>query len=78
MSDWGTPLPELTEVRHAAVALEQEGYDVHTVRIVLNGQHGGFDVEIEATDEDLEDYVAHYRLERHGHLEQTKAPQLLL
>jgi hypothetical protein len=30
--------------------------DVHTITLVLNGQHGEFDLTIEATDEDLEDH----------------------
>jgi hypothetical protein len=29
--------------------------DVHTITLVLNGQHGEFDLTIEATDQDMED-----------------------
>jgi hypothetical protein len=30
--------------------------DVHTMTLVLNGQHGEFDLTIEATDADMEDH----------------------
>jgi len=30
--------------------------DIHTITLVLNGQHGEFDLVVEATDEDLEDH----------------------
>lgn len=72
MSQWGTATPDLTMVRNAARAVEREGFDVHTITIILNGQHGGFDVTIEATNEDLEDHRAEYRLDHHGGLEQTR------
>lgn len=29
--------------------------DVHTITLILNGQHGEFDLVVEATDQDLED-----------------------
>ena len=71
MNDWGTQLPDLTLVRNASRALEGRGFDTHTVTIVLNGQHGGWDVTIEATDEDLQDHEFTYILERHGSLEEV-------
>lgn len=39
------------------VASIPDGYDVHTVLLVLNGQHGEFDLRVEATDDDLEDHA---------------------
>lgn len=78
MSDWGTKAPNMEAVQVAARALETEGFDVHTVKIVLNGQHGGWDVIIEATDEELEDFRAYYQMDSHGWgIEQTKAPELI-
>jgi hypothetical protein len=32
------------------------GMDVHTISLVLNGQHGEFDLTIEATDADMEEH----------------------
>lgn len=31
--------------------------DVHTITLVLNGQHGEFDLSVEATDADMEDHT---------------------
>jgi len=30
--------------------------DIHTITLILNGQHGEFDLVVEATDEELEDH----------------------
>ena len=43
--------------RYVAVIESSSQYDVHTVLLVLNGQHGGFDLRIEATDADLTDHA---------------------
>lgn len=42
---------------HVATVETSGPYDVHTVLLVLNGQHGEFDLRIEATDDDLEDHA---------------------
>lgn len=34
---------------------EDEDIDVHTITLILNGQHGEFDLLVEATDENMED-----------------------
>lgn len=39
------------------VAEVDEQMDVHTVTLVLNGQHGEFDLTVEATDDDMEDHT---------------------
>lgn len=57
MSDWGTPVPDLSAVHEAAQAEEAKGLDVHTITVMLNGQHGGWDVKIESTDEDMQDHT---------------------
>lgn len=41
-------------------------YDVHTVTLVLNGQHGEFDLTVLASDVDLEDQTWQGVLHRHG------------
>ena len=45
------------------------GFDVHTVKIELNGAHGGFDIDFLATNNDLEDYCFEFLLDRNGSLE---------
>lgn len=55
---WNTPMPPLDEIRAAANRVAEDGempLDVHTVKVTLNGQHGGWDVRLEATDEDMAD-----------------------
>jgi hypothetical protein len=46
-----------------SVDQDEPEMDVHTITLVLNGQHGEFDLTIEATDADMEDHkltgVAH-------------------
>lgn len=71
MSDWGTPVPDLSQVTYAAKGMEDEGLDVHTITVMLNGQHGGWDVRIEATNEDMEDVSRQYILERYGSVEEV-------
>ena len=48
------PEPMLGSVGQAITEVERHGVDVHTVTLLLNGQHGEFDLTIEATDDDLE------------------------
>jgi hypothetical protein len=72
MSDWGTPVPDLDGIAEEARRLEAGGLDVHTITIVLNGQHGGFDVIIESTDTEMEDHKHEYILERYGSLTGVK------
>jgi hypothetical protein len=51
-------LSTYSSVEDAVHAVEASGpYDVHTILMVLNGQHGEFDLRIEATNDDLEDYA---------------------
>lgn len=58
------PAPMLDSVAVFAKEVEaNEEMDIHTITLTLNGQHGEFDLVIEATDQDLEDHrwegVAH-------------------
>jgi hypothetical protein len=69
MSDWGTPVPDLSGVTEACQGLERDGFDVGEIHIVLNGQHGGWDVTVESTNEDMEDCKHVYILERYGSVE---------
>lgn len=50
--------------------------DVHTVTLTLNGQHGEFDLTVEATDESLEDVRVDGIAFRNGgvHLPNPPAP----
>lgn len=64
MSDWGVPAPDLTLVKNAARVLEGEGLDVHTITVIL--ADGGWDVEIQATNEDLEQISTAFLMDRHG------------
>lgn len=43
--------------RYVAVIESGSRYDIHTVVLVSNGQHGGYDLRIEATDADLTDHA---------------------
>lgn len=57
-NDWNTPLPPLDEVKAAVDLIAEDRslpLDVHTVTLTLNGQHGGFDVKLEATDANMQD-----------------------
>jgi len=38
-----------------SIELMDEDIDIHTITLVLNGQHGEFDLVVEATDQDMED-----------------------
>lgn len=38
-----------------SIELMDSTIDIHTISLVLNGQHGEFDLTIEATDADMED-----------------------
>lgn len=67
-NDWNTPMPPLNDVQFQAEAYNACGYDVHTINIVLNGQHGGFDVTFLATDDDMQDHVFDFELDRNGSL----------
>lgn len=73
-SDWNTPMPPLDEIKAAADRLATatdvaHRLDVHTVTVTLNGQHGGWDVRLEATDDDLQDVALVGILGRYGALE---------
>lgn len=64
MSDWGTPAPDLTMVKNAARAMENDGLDVHTMTVMLD--NGEWRVTIEATDEDLQDVSREFRMDVRG------------
>ena len=59
--------PDLHEVQSKADELVRNGYDVHTIQLITNGQHGGWDVTIEATDDDLEDHKWELQMSIHGY-----------
>jgi len=46
-----------------SIERKDEAMDIHTVTLVLNGQHGEFDLTVVATDDDMEEHqwegVAH-------------------
>ena len=67
-NDWNTAMPPLDEVKRQAEAYNDSGFDVHTINIVLNGQHGGFDVTFQATDADMADFEFGFVLDRNGSL----------
>jgi hypothetical protein len=73
-SSWNTPMPPLDEIKAAAdrlatAAASQHRFDVAEVTICLNGQHGGWDVTMKATDQDMQDVVLTGILGRYGALE---------
>ena len=45
----------MASVADAIDATDTGDIDVHTISLTLNGQHGEFDLRIEATDEDMQD-----------------------
>jgi len=48
--------PMLASVAEYVGSIElDDAIDIHTITLVLNGQHGEFDLAIEATDADMED-----------------------
>lgn len=68
---WNTRLPGLSEVNTAVDDLAEKGLDVHTVKLTLNGQHGGWDVTLEATDQDMDDVRVMYTLGNYGAMERV-------
>ncbi len=69
LNDWNTPLPLLGEITELAHDLGRQGFDVHTVNIVLSGHTGNWDVEVHWTDEDLQDGMREFELGTYGSLE---------
>jgi hypothetical protein len=47
----------MSAVADAIDATDTGDIDVHTITLVLNGQHGEFDLRIEATNDDMEERV---------------------
>jgi hypothetical protein len=47
----------MASVADAIDAIDDGSIDVHTVTLILNGQHGEFDLRVEATDDDMEERV---------------------
>jgi hypothetical protein len=39
-----------------SIEMANPAMDIHTVTLILNGQHGEFDLVVEATDGDMEDH----------------------
>jgi hypothetical protein len=53
-NDWNTPFPrDLSGIVRQADTMARQGTDVHTVTITLD--NGGWEVRMDATNEDLED-----------------------
>jgi hypothetical protein len=52
------PEPMLASVAESLKSVEKdEAMDIHTVTLMLNGQHGEFDLVVEATDmDDMEEH----------------------
>jgi hypothetical protein len=59
----GAMLASVAEYVRSVEEPDTGDMDVHTVTLLLNGQHGEFDLVIEATDNDMEEHrwtgVAH-------------------
>lgn len=69
-----SPVPHLFELQNKMDELDRNGYDVHAVKLVTNGQHGGWDVTIEATDDALEDHCWDLHCDAFGnHLQPAEA-----
>ena len=64
-----TRMPDTSQIAETARSLGQMGFDVHTVKIELNGQHGGFDVDFLATDDNFDEYCFEFILDSNGGLE---------
>lgn len=59
--------PHLYDLQMKIDELSRNGYDIHTVSMILNGQHGGWDVRIEATDDALQDHAWDLTMSVHGY-----------
>lgn len=59
-------VPSLHLVQEKADELDRAGLDVHTVSVVINGSHGGWDVTIEGTDENLDNHKHKFILDQLG------------
>lgn len=59
MATWDNtygPAPMMAAVATAVKEFESShAVDVHTIILELNGQHGEFDLEVQATNDDMED-----------------------
>ena len=69
VNDQNTWMPVPSGFAEVARNYGRMGFDVHTVKIELNGAHGGFDIDFLATNNDLEDYCFEFLLDRNGSLE---------
>ncbi len=67
VNDWNTRMPDTREVNTIANALGAQGFDVHTAIIRLN--NGGWDVEMQWTDSDMQDGMTEFTLGNHGRME---------
>jgi hypothetical protein len=64
---WNTPFPDLSEVKGAVDRLADDAslrLDVHTATVRLN--NGGWDLILEATDEDLADWTLMGTVSQYG------------
>ena len=67
MLDFATRFPaDLSAVSNKVDEINEQGNAVHTVKIELNGQHGGWDVFIYFSDEELDDHGLVYTMDTHG------------
>jgi hypothetical protein len=59
--------PMLRSIAEAVTKFESDHQvDVHTITLILNGQHGEFDLTVLATNNDMEDVTMTGRAHRHG------------
>lgn len=61
-----SPVPSLQLVQEKADELALQNYDVHTMTMITNGNHGGWDVTFLATDSDLEPLTFEFTMDPHG------------
>lgn len=57
----------MAAVANAVREVEIAGNDVHTVTLVLNGQHGEFDLVVEATKDDADGLLEDVKFEGIAH-----------
>lgn len=69
VNEQNTRMPDTSQIAEVARNFGRMGFDVHTVKLELNGTHGGFDVDFLATDDDLQDYCFEFLLDSSGSLE---------
>jgi hypothetical protein len=59
--------PMMASVAQAVDEFEQKNdVQVHTITLILNGQHGEFDLTVVGSDDDMEDVTLNAVAHRHG------------